>query len=211
MFELSKIGLILRKISMTIQNLKKTAYHHYGEHPFSIIKFLYYSGIRINTFYIYENDLTGKISQLGLDPEFTVLKPNLEELERIREGKDLPREFFYDKIYNLRTYYLVFEGSELAKIYWVVFKEDYNRFLILNEKAAELNYNTTLPKFRGRQLMAKMMAHISMDLKHMGYQKAMGVIHEFNPPALRAIEKAGFKRIEKIKTLGPFNRKFRVR
>ena len=175
-----------------------------------MIKFLYYSGIRINTFFVYENDLTMELPEHNLDPEFNVMKPTLEELAKIREGLDLPREFYYDKIFHVNTCYLVFKGDELAKIYWVLFKGDYNRFLILSDSVAELNYNTTLPKFRGKQLMAKMMIYISQDLKKAGYKKVMGVIHEFNPPALKAIEKAGFRKIAKIRTLGPFNRKMKV-
>jgi len=210
MVNLSKINMVLRKLIVTLQDFKKTAYHHYGENPISLLKFLYYSGMRINTFYVYENDLTRELPYHNLGPEYTVLKPSLEQLAKIREGKDLPREFYYDKIYNLRTCYIVLKGVELAKIYWVIFKNDYNRFLILEDKTAELNYNTTLPKFRGKQLMAKMMAYISAELKEMGYQKAMGVIHELNSPALRAIENAGFKRVGSIKTLGPFNRRRRV-
>jgi len=204
------MSMLLKKLIVTIKDLKKTAYHHYGNNPISLLKFIYYSLIRVNTFYVYENDLTQELPELNIESEFKVLKPNLEELSRMREGKDLPREFYYDEIFNARTCYLVLCGDELAKIYWVLFKGDYNRFLLLSDGVAELNYNTTLPKFRGKQLMARMIVYISQDLKKAGYKKLMGVIHEFNPPAIRAIEKAGFKRIARIKTLGPFNRKRKV-
>jgi len=210
MNNIDKKIMLLRKIVVTLKNFKKTAYHHYGKKPSSLFKFLYYSGIRINTFMVYENDLTRELPEHNLESEFRVMKPSLEELAKIREGMDLPREFYYDKIFNTKTCYLVFNGDELAKIYWVLFKGDYNRFLILSDDVAELNYNTTLPKFRGRQLMAKMMVYISHDLKSAGYRRVMGIIHEFNFPALKAIEKAGFRRIAKIRTLGPFNRKMKV-
>jgi RimJ/RimL family protein N-acetyltransferase len=139
-----------------------------------------------------------------------VVKPSLEELERIREGKELPREFYYDRIYHTKTCYLVFKEDELAYIHWVLFKDDYNRFLILGDKVAELNYNTTLKKFRGDKLSAKMIAYICEDLKKAGYLKAMGVIHEFNPPSIQAAEIAGFKKVGKIRAWGPFNLKVKV-
>ena len=51
------INSIYTKLLVTARDLKKTAYHHYGKHPYPILKFIYYSVIRINTFYILENDL----------------------------------------------------------------------------------------------------------------------------------------------------------
>ncbi len=209
MKKIEKIGMFIRKLFITLRDLKKTAYHHYGESPMSIIKFIYYSVLRVNTFFVYENDLTRELPEHNLEPEFKVMKPTLDELAKVRQGLDLPREFYYDEIFHTKTCYLVFKGDELAKICWVLFKEDYNRFLILRNDVAELNYNTTLPKYRGNQLMSKMMAYISLDLKKEGYKKAMGVIHEFNPPAIKAIEKAGFIKVGEIKTLGPFNRKLK--
>lgn len=201
---------MIKKLILTIKDFKKTAYHHYGNSPLSIFKFLYYSGIRINTFIVFENDLTQELPDHNLEPYYTVVKPKKEELNKIREGKNLPREFYYDEIYNAKTCYLTFKGNELAHIYWVFFKGDCSRFLILSEGMAEVNYNTTLPKFRGNRLMAKMMAYISKDLKEAGYRKVMGVIHEFNYPAIKSAENAGFKKIAKIRALGPIHRKLKI-
>jgi RimJ/RimL family protein N-acetyltransferase len=166
--------------------------------------------LRINTFIIYKNDLTKKLPPDNLDPEFEVIKPTLEELDKLRLGKTLPREFYYDKIYNVETCYLAFSRSELAYIHWVFFKGDYSRFLILSDGVAELNYNTTLPKFRGRRLSAKMMAYISKDLQDSGYKKVMGIIHEHNIASIKCIEQAGFKEVRRIKALGSFHKKLKV-
>ncbi len=201
---------MIRKLLLTVKEFKKTAYHHYGQSPLSLLKFIYYSCIRINTFYVFENDLEKELPEHNLDSDFRVIKPTLEELARIREGRDLSREFYCDKIYNVTTCYLTFKGNELAHIYWVFFKGDYSRYLILRDGAAEVNYNTALPKFRGNRLMAKMMAYISKDLKKAGHRKVMGVIHEFNYPAIKSAEIAGFKKIAEIKSLGPIHRKLKV-
>lgn len=210
MISLKHLGNSLTKLFITLRDFRKTAYHHYGDTPFSFLRFLYYSGIRINTFYVYENDLTKELRESNLDSEFRVVKPTLEELSRLRGERDLPREFYYDRIYSAKTCYLAFKGDELAYIHWVFFKGDYSRFLMLSDGVAELNYNTTLPGFRGQRLSAKMMAYISKDLKKMGYKKVMGVIHEFNTPSIKCIKEAGFKEIETIKTLGLLHRKLRV-
>ncbi len=207
---ISNINMVLRKMLITICNFQKTAYHHYGKNHLSILKLIYYSFIRINTFYVYENDLTRALPPHNLDEYYRIERPSLEKLNRIRHGMNLPREFYYDQIYKLRTFYLVLKSNELAKIYWVLFKGDFNRFLVLTDGVAELNYNTTLAKFRGDQLMAKMMAYISLDLQKQGFRKAVGVINEFNYPAIKSIEKAGFKRVATIKSLGPFNRRMKI-
>ena len=62
----------IKKLRFTLMNLRKTAHHHYGSSPLSIIKFLCYSGIRINTFIIYENDLTEELDSHSMDPDIEV-------------------------------------------------------------------------------------------------------------------------------------------
>ena len=146
----------------------------------------------------------------NIDPDFRVVKPTIEELDKIRTGKDLPREFYYDKIYNAKTCYLALKDDQIAYIHWVLFRGDYSRFLNLSDGVAELNYNTTLPEFRGHSLAAKVMAYISKDLQRIGYKKLMGVVHEFNYPQNKCMLKAGFEEVTRIKALGPFNRKLTV-
>ncbi len=202
--------MTFNKIFITIKNFKETAYHHYGNSPESLMKFIYYSVFRINTFIVYENDLTKRLCDLNLDKDFKVVKPSIEELENIRKGMILPREFFYDRIYNAKTCYLAYKNDKIAYIHWVFFCGDYSRFLILREGVAELNYNTTMPEFRGQSLSAKMMAYISKDLQKKGYKKVMGVIHEYNYPSIKCIKKAGFVEIARIRTLGLIHRKMTV-
>jgi hypothetical protein len=210
MTALNNLSKIFTKMMVTARDFKKTAYHHYGRHPYPILSFIYNSAIKVNRFYLVEKNLLRELPKHNLDQDYRVVKPGLGELERIRSGLELPREFFYDKIYRLNTCYLAFKGNELAYIHWVLFKGDFNRFLILGDGVAELNYNTTLKKFRGNKLMAKMLAYICEDLKKDGYIKAVGVIHELNPPSLQAAESVGFRKIKTIKSLGPFNRKVKV-
>jgi GNAT superfamily N-acetyltransferase len=201
---------MLRKVIFTLRNLKKTAYHHYGNNVISIIKFFYYSVLKINTFIILGTELNVELPPYHLEPEFVVIKPTLEELSKLRQGKDLPREFYYDQIHGVKTCYLVLHGDEIAYIHWLYFKGDHNRFLVLSDGVAEFNYNTTLPKFRGKGLMAGMMAYILRDLQKEGYKKAVGVIHEKNIPAIKSAKRAGLKELRRIKTWGPFNKKIKV-
>jgi hypothetical protein len=208
---LTNINHTLNKLFLTIKEFKKTAYHHYGKNPSSLLKFIYYSLFRINTFYIVGIDFAKKdLPKQNLDPDYRVIKPSLDELEKIRACLNLPREFYYDKIYNLKTCYLAFKNDELAYIHWVLFKGDHNRFLKLSNNVAELNYNTTLKKFRGNKLMAKMIIYICEDLKKNGYAKVVGVAHQLNKPSISATEFAGWEKLGKIKAIGPLNLKVKI-
>jgi Acetyltransferase (GNAT) family. len=201
---------IFMKLYYTFKEFKKTASHHYGNNTSSIFKMLYYSAIHVNSFTIYERVLDNSIKSIEIESEFRIEKPDMERLGQIRNGKELPREFYYDKIHGINNCYIVMCGEEPAYIHWVYVKGDYNRFLILPELVAELNYNTTLPPFRGRKLMARMMLYIMSDLKKQGFRKAVGVVNIQNPPAIKSMEAAGFREVRKIKTIGYFNRRYAV-
>ena len=199
-----------RKFLRTMREFKKTAYHDYGNRPWSVVKFIYYSAFKRNSFVVVGFPLDKAIPDCPLDSDFTVIKPTLEELRKLRAGKELPREFYYDEFHGVRRCYVALCAGDLAYIHWVYVKGDYNRFLRLSEGVAELNYNTCLPKHRGRGLMAKMIVYIFRDLQKDGFRMAVGVAHAENPPALKSTFKAGFREIGRIRTLGPFSRKFRI-
>jgi GNAT superfamily N-acetyltransferase len=198
------------KFIFTLKNIRKTVYQYYGHSLLSLPKLIYYSLFNINTFILFGTELGIELPPYKLDPEFTVIKPTLEELNKLREGKDLPREFYYDQIHGVKRCYLALQGDEIAYIHWLYFKGDHSRFLVLSDGVAEFNNNIALPNFRGRGLMASMMAYILRDLQKEGYRKAVGVVHEKNPPAKESVKKAGMKELQRIKTLGPFNRRIKV-
>jgi len=201
---------LFNKILHTTREMQKTAYHHYGENPLSIIKFIYYGLFRINTFIIFLNDLEKDIKNLDLDNEYDVIIPTMADLDNIRAGKILPREFYYDKIHNVITCFIVLRKKEIAYIHWVYFQGDYSRFLRIQPKTAEINYATTLPKFRGNKLSAIMFAYTSNYLKNLGYKKAIVVANENNPAVIKTFLMAGFKEIKRVKSIGPFNRKLSI-
>jgi len=198
------------KFIFTLRNFRKTAYHYYGKSVLSYPKLIYYSLLNINTFVLVGTELNVELPPFKIGPEFTVIKPTLEELNRLREGKDLPREFYYDKIDGVKRSYLALQGDEIAYIHWIYFKGDHSRFLVLSDGVAELNNNIVVPKFRGRGLMSSMITYILRDLQKDGYRKAVGVIHQKNPPAIESAKKAGMRELQRLRTLGPFNRRIKV-
>jgi len=159
---------MFKKIIFTFGKLKKIAYHHYGNNPLSLIKFIYYSFFRINTFIVFECDLTKPLPQIDLDPEFKMIQPTMDQLDRLRSGKELPREFYYDQFHKVRTCYLALCGNEMAYIQWIFFKGDNSRFLRLGQDIVEINYMTTLPQFRGKKLSSQMLVSSSKRLQESG-------------------------------------------
>lgn len=206
----SSLKYINKKLFFTFKNFKKTAYHYYGNSPFSLIRFVYYSLFRVNTFLVFENDLSGEVPEIELDSQIKIVMPTLEELDRFRKDKDLPREFFYDQIHNVKRCCLAFYGEEIAYIHWVYSRGDYSRFLTLRDDVCEINYLTTLPRFRGKKLSSKMVAYASKSLQKAGYKKVVVVVHENNVAFIKNIRRLNFKETKRVKTLGPFNRKLTV-
>ncbi len=203
---LNKIIKEINNLLFVIKNARKVANHHYAS-KYSLLKFIYYSFLRINRFYVYETNLKNYNSSLMLSPSYQVLQPSIEELSRMRKGKVLPREFYYDQIHGLVRCYVVLCHNEIAYIHWVIFSNEYSRFLKLSPDIAEFSYYTTLDKFRGDNLSAKMMSYISKDLKEEAIKKIIIVTHESNIASIRSIEKAGFVKRYEIKSIGPFNKK----
>lgn len=206
----SKTGIIISKIWLTIIKLKKTAYHHYGNSPLSILKLFYYSGIRINTFLVFENELTRDLPDHNLNSDYKIETPTLSELIEIRNKYDVPREFYCDEVYNYKACYIALKKNEPAYLQWVVYHNDYYRFLKIPEDVVGFEYLVTMPKFRGNSLCAKMLAYTSSEFKLKGYRKVVSVIHESNLPAIKAVERVGYKQIAQIRSIGPFNRKLRI-
>jgi len=204
------INTLIYKVIFTFHNFKKIAYHHYGDHPASLIKFIYYTFLRINTFIIFECDLTALLPQAQLDVIFKVIQPTMEELDRLRSGKVLPREFYYDQLHKVSRCHIALYENEMAYIHWLYSEGDYSRFLKLRQGVAEINYVTTLPKFRGKKLSSQMLIYASRHLQKLGYKKAVIVIHHNTVAFIKNVKEAGFKEVGRLKAMGPFNRKVTV-
>ena len=63
--------------------------------------------------------------------------------------------------------------------------------------------------YRGKGYGKALVCALATYLKDQGYKYVFGVINKANPGGLKGALRAGFEEIDKIKTLGPFNRKIR--
>jgi hypothetical protein len=201
---------MINKLYFTITNIRKTAYQHYGPSPFSLLKFIYYGLFRVNMFILFENDLKNEIPAYKIDNKFTLLMPSIIELDEMRKGKDLPREFYYDKIHNVKKCFVVTCDGEMAYIHWVYFKGDHNRFLKLEDFSAELNYAYTQERFKGQGLYKYTIAYSTQYLKSVGYKKVIGICHIENYPVIKTLTNIGFREKKRFIAIGPFNGKYRA-
>jgi hypothetical protein len=161
--------------------------------------------LSITKFIIYKRDLDENYNGIELGPEYKVIIDDFNVLNELRiKRSDLPREFYIDKTHAGRHFYLVFKGNEVAYIHWVLLKDDYSRFFNLKDgKTAELNYNITLPEFRGDKLMSKTINFICNDLKGKGYKTLVGAVSEGNILSHKSLRKTGFR--EDCKILSVFS------
>lgn len=160
----------------------------------SRIKQRYFS---VTKFIVYRRDLEEDFNGIELGPEYTVSKDDFFLLDKIRSSRaDLPREFYVDKTHGGKHFYLVLKNGEVAYIHWVMLKGDYSRFLKINRDGiAELNYNTTLPEYRGNKLMARTINYICKDLKKAGYKTLYGVIADGNHNSHMSLKRTGFRAV----------------
>jgi hypothetical protein len=175
-----------------------------------MLRMMYHSALRVNTFVLFERALDDVSSPVRLPPEYKVVRPTTEELEKIRSGRELPREFFCDRFHGVKHCYIVMHGAQPAYIHWIYAKGDANRFLRLDDRVAEINYITTVRQFRGKGMMTTMLLFTMNELKRMGYKKVVSVVNTLNPPAVKSMRAAGFMEAREIRTLGFFNRRYVV-
>lgn len=204
-----KLNILQSKTFKTLLNINKVAKHHFGGSKFYIIKFLYYSCFRVNHFLIMGINLKQNLIESSIDLDKYSLCTNLSDLKKARFGLTLPREFYYDEMHGNSKFILLKCNNDIAYIHWIYIKGEPSRFLILGDNDAEINYSTTLEKYRGMGLMKEMLKFSFIDIKNMGYERVFTVVHKDNVPAIRSMLASGLRELGEIKAFGQFNKKFK--
>lgn len=167
---------------------------------------------RVLKFRINAVDLTKDFKGIPLGPEYTVIKDDLNALDKIRNSReDLPREFYIDKTHKGKRFYLFLYNSEPVFIHWVFGKGEFSKFCdIQDEKTVELQYAYTLPPHRGKRVMAKALDYTCKDLKRKGYEKVVNVVSEGNVNVIRGLEFTGLTPITSVRSYFSLVRKVKV-
>jgi hypothetical protein len=200
-------GRVLRSLFDALLGIRRNSEYYYGRGWRGILKYIRYGVLRTNTFRVFEIDLREPLSRVEFEGGVEPRIPSAAELDELRSGKTLPREFFCDKTHGVNMCFVAVRDGELAYIHWAFFKGHRSRFLRLGDGTAEFNYGTTLPAHRGTGLAGRMLAFGAWHLRTIGYRKVVGVCHEENPPIMKALRQAGFSEVARIVAIGPFNRK----
>lgn len=194
-----------RSLMDRITTVKSTVESLYGKGWFSYVKYLYY-GLKVNTFVVYELPLDREFAEKPIGEDVILLKPSTEELDRIREGRTLPKAFHIDKTDGIKCCYLLIRNGEPAYIHWISYHGDKSRFVKLGKKTTRITYIFTMPEHRGEGYYFKMIPATANELRKQGIEKLVTVIHDGNISAIKSVTKAGFKEYARIKALGPFNK-----
>ena len=202
---------MFRKIIATLANLRETVTGSYGPGIGSYFKFIYFSLCSLNTFKVYSLDLRLHADLPGICPdEFTFMAPSLDQLRLYRQGKKLPREFYYDEIHDLTLCHAALSGTDFAYIHWLYYPGHKSRFFHLEEGVVEVNNCHTLPPYRGRNLMMRVCNFTALRLNDSGTRHLLMVIHKDNVASIKSALRSGFREVAEIKSFGPFNARIRT-
>jgi GNAT superfamily N-acetyltransferase len=195
-----------RSLMERITTVKSTVESLYGKGLFAYVKYLYYGLMRVNTFVVFELPLDREFEEKPVGDDVILVKPSREELDRIREGRDLPKAFYIDKTDGITCCYLLLKNGEPVYIHWISYHGDKSRFVRLGKKTTRITYIFTLPEHRGEGYYYKMIPKTANELRKQGIEKLVTVIHDGNISAIKSVTKAGFREYTRIKALGPLNK-----
>jgi len=197
----------LQAMLCKVKSLRSSVQNEYGNGLRAWFNFIYYSQFRINTFCIF-HALLDQNKEESIDlPGIIFSTPTFKELDRLRIGKNLPREFYCDQFHRVSQCCIALVEGELAYIHWVYRRGDFSRFLNLGEDSAEINYVITLSQFRGSGISTAAFKYSMQHLKREGIKNLFAVIHNENIASLKSFNRAGFVEFGKTVSVGPFNRK----
>lgn len=201
---------MLERMLRACRQFDEIARAYYGQRPWCYPTYVYYSLLRVSEFVIFRKDLIPAHGDPFAGTEFQIRRLSIEELQDIRENIHLPKEFYCDASRGWKTCYAVFHHGQIAYIHWVCYPGERSRFFRCKGDVAELNYNITLPRFRGHGLSVKAMDHTCEAERSRGTRVMVVSVHNQNIAMIKCMKRSGFEQVGTIKALGQLNRKIAV-
>lgn len=173
------------------------------------VRALYVGYLKLNHFLVFHIALKSLKPAPPLPEGITVRLLTLPELAALRTAhpEALPFEFHCDTTRHFSTPFVAFVDGEIAAIHWLVLPGEHSRFLTLGSGDVELNYNTVLPKFRGRRLAQVLMAEVMQWAQAKGYSRMFGVVHVVNVQQFKPMIDLGFRPVELVTHFAVFRPK----
>lgn len=128
----------------------------------------------------------------GPTPDVEAREGSLAELVRFRKGRDLPGEFYHDRIHGVRRFYLGLIGGEIGHISWIYTDRDRLFHIRLRPGEIALDGAYTFKAFRGRGLLSAVERAALDDAKREGVRAAYTHVHVDNVASIRGVLKTGF-------------------
>lgn len=174
---------MLRKIKILLGCIKTSVHTTYGPGLTSYLSWFYYNLFAVNNFYIMKADTKGCNHDIE---DINLTQWNVEKLDNYRTGKELPKQFYMDKLLGLREAWVVLENAEVVYILWKIPKEK-SRFLLFEDKDIEVGYSLTMPQHRRKGLHRKCYVHFIKEMEKQGYQHVYAVVHDGNTNSMRSL------------------------
>lgn len=131
--------------------------------------------------------------------EIEIRKGHVDELdEYCKKCNQRAWEYQCHKFDDVKDFFIARNDDTIMCITWIYKKGDPNRFLIMGDKQALLQYGLTLPEFRGCGLLPAVLKAIAKYLKNQGCEKVYGLIHHKNSSSIKGTTKAGFVKVGQL-------------
>jgi RimJ/RimL family protein N-acetyltransferase len=138
------------------------------------------------------NDLETKMN--------SIRKGEFADLENAKRSVQIPPwEFRCNEYDGVTDFFIATKDDSVQHISWIYYGKDPNRILQLQESDAEVKYCLTLPEFRGQGLYPRTLRKIAGYLHQKMLKRVFICVNAENVSSVKGIEKAGFKRLCKVR------------
>jgi len=164
---------------------------------------IYVFAIDIET--IPESVLEAKLD-LGEENNKVILKKGeIEELEEFsnRTG-EIAWEFNCHRFDGVKEFFIARDPDMIRHIAWIYKSNDTNRYMILGERDALLQYGLTLQQFRGQGLAPAVQKEVMRYLKAKGIKRMFSLVESHNQASIRSLEKGGFVKVGRVRFVKVF-------
>jgi ribosomal protein S18 acetylase RimI-like enzyme len=159
--------------------------------------------LRVNHFLVFHIDLRRPFTPAPVDPRLELRAGTLDELVRLRTGREgLPVEFYCDQTHGFTAPFFAFWEGEIAAIHWLVFPGQRSRFLAMQPGDIELNFIVVLPEFRGHRIAQALMSYMVRWAQDAGFQRIFCVVHGTNIGQFKPMLDMGFRPVEVVSHFG---------
>lgn len=188
---------MLKKIKSLLSCIRTSVHTTYGSGLTSYLNWLHHNIFAVNTFYII------KANTEGYNPDIedvNLTQWNIEKLSDYRADKELPKQFYMDKLLDLREAWVVLENDEVIYILWKI-PPNKSRFLLFENDEIEVGYSLTMPQHRRKGLHRKCHARFIKEMGKQGYKYVYGAVHDGNTNSMRSLTPA-MQHVGKVMFIG---------